>query len=52
MAEKDTKPVYIDKELHKDVKIEASKRGMSIRELVESFLKSVGLGRDSGTKQE
>lgn len=47
MSEKKTKPVYIDKDLHKDVKIEASRRGTTIRELVETFLKSIGLGAGS-----
>ncbi len=36
--EKSTKQVVIDKELHKMVKIEATKSDMTIRELVENAL--------------
>lgn len=39
MPSKDVQPVNIDKEVHRQVKIEAAKRGKKMRELVEAALR-------------
>jgi hypothetical protein len=36
---KDIKTFYIDKELHRRVKIEAAQRGMTLRAIVEAALR-------------
>lgn len=49
---KKTKPVYIDPDLHKEVKIEATKDGKSIREWIEDMLRKIGIGRPPDAEQE